>query len=286
MANTYYLLMLLLVLGSSASDGGLACSAAMTILCLYSAHPVGGFLTISDGVFFREGVEPGCSVFNNSSAQSEETHQQYDLPHLLQNLQYLPKNFLSCSDSLLSSTWGIAAAYMGSVKIWGGYLNPWPVGTSVSEVLSSACMDVILWGAFLFLVLMLLLPSAFSQAWYFSVLVWMSWTILNFPHVVFTFTSTSRASSGILQNRYWSRLQAAFRDLLYVILELKFASIRVVCDSNAGDLHMGVCYSHSHSRLNQDFLCFSIMYMCIRSFLPNNLLTFSLWMSGTRSVVG
>ena len=81
----------------------------------------------------------------------------------------------------------------------------------------------------------------------------MSWTMLNFPHVVLTFTSTSRAPAGILQNRYPSRLQAMFSDLLDAILELKFASIHVVCDSNAGGLHMGVCYSHSHSRLYQDF---------------------------------
>ena len=66
--------MLLSGLGSSASDGGLACSAALTILHLYSAHPVGDFLTIGDGVISREGVEPGCLVFNNSSAQSEESH--------------------------------------------------------------------------------------------------------------------------------------------------------------------------------------------------------------------
>ena len=53
----------------------------------------------------------------------------------------------------------------------------------------------------------------------------------------------------------------------------------------------GVCfrdehYSYSHSRLYQDFLCFSMMYMCIKSLLPNNFLTFNLWMSSTRSVVG
>ena len=147
-------------------------------------------------------------------------------------------------------------------------------------------MDIILQGAFLFLVLMLLLPLAFSHTQYFSVLVWMSWTMLNFPHVVFTFTSTSRVPSGILQNRYLSRLQATFRDLLYAILKLKFSSMCVVCDSNAGDLCIGVCYSHSHSRLYQDFLCFNMMYMCIRSLLPNNFLTFSLWMSGIQSVVG
>ena len=43
MAITHYLLLLLLVLGSSASDEGHACSAALTILCLYVAHPTGGF---------------------------------------------------------------------------------------------------------------------------------------------------------------------------------------------------------------------------------------------------
>ena len=74
MANTYYLLMLLSVLGSSASDGGLACSAALTILHLYSAHPISSFLTISDGVFSREDVEPGCSVFNNLPNQKNYTN--------------------------------------------------------------------------------------------------------------------------------------------------------------------------------------------------------------------
>ena len=62
----------------------------------------------------------------------------------------------------------------------------------------------------------------------------MSWTMLNFPHVVLTFTSTSRAPTGILQNRYPSRSQAAFSDLLDAILKLKFARISMICDSNAG----------------------------------------------------
>ena len=53
----------------------------------------------------------------------------------------------------------------------------------------------------------------------------------------------------------------------------------------------GVCfryehYSHSHSRLYQDLLCFSMMYMCIKFLLPNNFLMFNLWTSGTRTVVG
>ena len=116
MANTHYLLMLLSVLGSSASDGGLACSAALTILCLYAAHPIGGFLTVGDGVFSMEGLKPDLSVFNIPSSQSEELHQQYDLPHLSQNSQYLPKNLLSCSTSPSSSVWGIVTAYVGSVK--------------------------------------------------------------------------------------------------------------------------------------------------------------------------
>ena len=166
-----------------------------------------------------EGLKPDLSVFNIPSSQLEELHQQCDSPHLLQNSQYLPRNLLSCSTSPSSSVWGIVAAYVGSVKTWGGYLNPWPAGTSVSDVLSLVCMVVILWGAFL---LILLLPSTFSHAWYFSVLVWMSWTMLNFPHVVLTFTSTSRAPTGILQNRYPSKLQVAFSDLLDAILGLVF----------------------------------------------------------------
>ena len=81
----------------------------------------------------------------------------------------------------------------------------------------------------------------------------MSWTMLNFPHVVLTFTSTSRAPAGILQNRHPSRLQVAYSDLLDAILKLKFASINVVCDSNAGNFFMGVCYSHSLSDCTRIF---------------------------------
>ena len=249
MANTHYLLLLLSVLGSSASNGGLACSAALTILCLYSAHPIGSFLTFSDGVFSMKGLNFNLSVFNIPSSQSEELHQQCDLPHLSQNLQYLPKNILSCSTSPSSSVWGIVAAYVGSVKIWGGYLNPWPDGTSVSDVLSSVCMVVILWGTFLFLVLMVLLLSAFSHVWYFSVLVCMSWTILHFPPVVLTSTSTSRVPAGNLQNRYLSRLQAAFSDLLDVILKIKICKYKCDLWQLCWWFFMGVCYSCSLSKL-------------------------------------
>ena len=63
MANICYLLMLLSVLSSSASDGGLACSAALTILRLYVAHPIGSFLTVGDGVFSMEGLKTDLSVF-------------------------------------------------------------------------------------------------------------------------------------------------------------------------------------------------------------------------------
>ena len=82
MANTHYLLKLLSVIGSSASDGGLACSAALTILCLYAAHPIGDFLIVGDEVFSMEGLQPDPSVFNIPSSQSEELHQQCDSPHL------------------------------------------------------------------------------------------------------------------------------------------------------------------------------------------------------------
>ena len=82
MAITHYLLTLLLVLCSSAGDGGLACSATLTILCLYAAHPTGGFLIVGNGVFSMEGLEPEFSISNTPSSQSEELHQQCILPHL------------------------------------------------------------------------------------------------------------------------------------------------------------------------------------------------------------
>ena len=68
MATIHYLVILLLVLGSSAGDGGLACSASLIILCLYVAHPIGGFLIVGDGVFSMEGLNFGLSVFNMPSS--------------------------------------------------------------------------------------------------------------------------------------------------------------------------------------------------------------------------
>ena len=132
-------------------------------LCLCLAHPTGGFLMVGDGVFSIDGITFGFSTFSNPSSQSEELHQQYISPHLLQNSQYLPRNLLLPACSSSSSVWGTAAAYLGSVKTWGRYLTPWPTGTSVSVfVLSSAWMPPIsLWGVLLFLVLTLLLLSAF-----------------------------------------------------------------------------------------------------------------------------
>ena len=75
-AISHYLLMLLLVLGSSAGDGGLACSTSLIILCLYVAHPVGGFLVVGDEVFSMEGLNFDISMSNIPSSQLEELHQQ------------------------------------------------------------------------------------------------------------------------------------------------------------------------------------------------------------------
>ena len=228
MAISDYLLTSLSVLCSSAGDGGLVCSASIITLHLYSVHPTGGFLAVGDGVFSIEGLELGSSTVSNPSSHLEELHQQYVLPHWSQNSQYLPRNLHSCSTSPSSFMWGIVAAYVGSVKTWGGYPNPSPAGTSVSDALSLVYLFVIWQGVFLFLVLALLLPSAFSHTQYLSVLVWVSWTKVNFPHVVLTFTSTSRAAEGILQNRNPSRSQVVFNDLLDAILKLKYASINVI----------------------------------------------------------
>ena len=75
---------------------------------------------VRDGIFSIDGLAFGFSTFSYPSSQSEELHQQYVSPHLSQNLQYLPRNLLlpACSSSF--SVWGAAAAYLGSVKTWGG----------------------------------------------------------------------------------------------------------------------------------------------------------------------
>ena len=123
-ANSYCMLMPLLVLGSSASDGGLTCSASLIILCLNMDHPTWGFLTVGDGIFSMEGLELGSSTLINPSSQSEELHQQCVLLHLSQNLQYLPKKFPFCSTYPSDSVWVTVAVYVGLVKICGGYPNP------------------------------------------------------------------------------------------------------------------------------------------------------------------
>ena len=177
---------------------------------------LGVFLTVGDGIISMEGLELDKSTLINSSSQSEELHQQCVSLHLAQNSQYFPKNFLFCFTSPSDSVWVVVAEYVGSMKICGGYLNPWPVGISVSEALSF----VVLWGGLLFLDLIWLL-WAFSHIWYFSVLVWVSWTMVNFPHVVLTFNCTSRTPAGILQIRYSFRSQVTLSEFLSAILEAR-----------------------------------------------------------------
>ena len=115
--------------------------------------------------------------------------------------------------------------------------------------------------------------------------------MVNFSHVVLTLICPSRAPVGILQNRYSSRSQAALSDLSNAILKAMFCKyecnfVVVMLVSSSGVCFRDDCYSCSHSRLYQDFLCFSMIYTCNKSLLPNNFLTFNLWMSGIRSVVG
>ena len=122
--NSYCMLMPLLVLVSSAGDGGSCLLCTLIILHLNVDHPTGGFLTVGDGIFSTEGLELGSSTLINPSSQSEELHQQCILPHLSQKLQYLPKHFLFCSTSPPESVWVTVIVYVGSVKIFGGYPNP------------------------------------------------------------------------------------------------------------------------------------------------------------------
>ena len=83
----------LLVLASSASDGGLANSVSLITLHLNVDHPTGGFPTVGDRFFSMEGLELGSSTLINPSSQSEELHQQCVSLHLSQNSQYFPRIF-------------------------------------------------------------------------------------------------------------------------------------------------------------------------------------------------
>ena len=217
-----------------------------------------------------EGLEHDFSVSNTPSSKSEELYQQCVSPHLSQNSQYLHRNLLSCSPSPSSSM------YMGVFEDFRGIPKPltcWYIGFRCIIFGLHVCHLVgcsplsghnIAPSISLFPCMILFCPglNVLDHA--------------EFSPCSFNFTSTSRDPAGILQNRYPSRSQAVFSNLLDAILKLKFASISVVCDSNAGSPFMGVCYSHSLSRLYLDFLCFSMMYTCIRFLLPNNFLTFNL----------
>ena len=134
------------------------------------------------------------------------------------------------------------------------------------------------------------MPLSFLHVQYLSILVRASWTMVNFPHVVLTFICTSKAPVGILQKRYSFRSQFALSDWLNAILKEKFcknmSNSWLCCWYLLKTCLRNNCYSHSHSRLYHDFHCFNIMYTCIRSLLPNKFLTFNLWKSGTRGVVG
>ena len=180
----------------------------------------GGFLTVGDGIIPMEGLELGLSTFN-PSFQSEEKHQQCVSPNLLQCSQYLPRKFVSCFTSLSKSMWVIATVYAGSVKICGGYPNPWPVGISVSEVLFSGCTLAALWDVLPFLDFILTPLGLFSCV----VLLCPGLGVLihgEFSPYGLYFDLLSRAPLGILQNRYpfWS--QVALSDLLNAILKVKF----------------------------------------------------------------
>ena len=89
------MLMPLSISASSASDGGLVSSASLITLCLNADYPTGGFLSVGNGLFSMEGLELVSFALVNPSSLLEELHQQCVSLHLLQNSQYLPKNFLS-----------------------------------------------------------------------------------------------------------------------------------------------------------------------------------------------
>ena len=153
---------------TSVSDGGLVLSVALITVHLLLNQPTGGFLTVGDGIISMDGSELGLFTLSPSS-QLEEKHQQCVSPHLSQYSQYLPKRFVPCFTSPSESVWVIAAVHMGLVKICGGYPNPWPVGISVSEGLSSVRTLAALWGVLPFLDFICQL-WAFSLVWYLSIL--------------------------------------------------------------------------------------------------------------------
>ena len=243
------------VLIPSFSDGGLVVSVALMTLHLLSDQPAGGFLTVGDGLIFTEGLGLLTSI---PSSQSEEKHQQCVSPLLSQYSQYLLKKLVPCFTSPSKSVRVITAVWVGSVKISGEYSNSWPVGMSVSDVLSSVCTLTALWGVLPFFDFTRYL-GAFSHVCYFSILVWVFWIMVNFPHVLLTLISISRVPSGILQNRYLFRLQVALSDFRNAILKGKYWNKIVqvwvrIAKERLASIALRVCfwsecYSHSHSRL-------------------------------------
>ena len=165
----------------------------------------------------------GFSISTNSSPQSEELHQQLSwVPTHFS--QYSPVKFCLFPSTLFnssSSVWEILAAYSGSITTLGGiqdlhllvhqFLNwyyhyysqlpPFGVSSSFWYVHYSC----------------LLCPRSSTSPCKCRC----PWNMVYLPHLVLIFTSTSSALSGILQNKYPSRSQVAFRVFLSAILKFK-----------------------------------------------------------------
>ena len=99
--------------------------------------------------------------------------------------------------SLSVSVRGIVFANSGLVKISGGYAKPFPIWTSVSELLvtsDSTSLDLLL--VWIFDCLFTL-----SHEWYLFVLVLVSLWRVYFPLLVLIFSSISTMSAGIWHTR-------------------------------------------------------------------------------------
>ena len=134
----------LLVLASSASDGGLACSASLITLHLNVDHPTGGFPTVGDGIFLYGRVKTGVIYINKFLFPIGRIARGMCFATPVTKITVLAqKLFIFCSTSPSDSVWVTVVVYVGLVKICGGYLIPLSCRYIClrSIILLSACLS-------------------------------------------------------------------------------------------------------------------------------------------------
>ena len=167
-------------------------------LHLLSDQPPGGFLAVGDGSIStgraRVNLHKVCLPNRKWNTNNVFIHICCNIHNIcLRSLFYVLPLLLSLCGSQPQYRWGLYRFVVDSQM-----LGLWTCRFQKSFLLCAHWLPCVV--SCLFLDFIWLLWD-FSHIWYLSVLVWVFWTRVNFPHVVLTLTSTSRVPLGILQTR-------------------------------------------------------------------------------------